>query len=133
MSNDQKPLTRGDLLIVDFGTPVGHEQGFVRPAVIVSGAPFSPSAEIHGTVIVVPGTSVPQLSANGQPHTTVIEVAKTDENKLFSPTYFLPRQVRCISTLRIHRKIGRLDAFVLKELNNLLRRVMRLMDGMPPR
>src|SRR5664280_2811918 len=48
-----KPVARrGEVWLVDFGTPVGHEQGFQRPAVVVSDDRLNGSrAEL---VIVIP-------------------------------------------------------------------------------
>ena len=45
---------QGQLWLVDFGTPVGHEQGYRRPAVVVSADQMNTSRA--GLVIVVPMT-----------------------------------------------------------------------------
>jgi mRNA interferase MazF len=46
---------RGDIWLVDFGKPVGHEQAGRRPAVVVSADPLNESPA--GVVIVVPCTT----------------------------------------------------------------------------
>ncbi len=46
---------RGEIWLVDFGVPVGHEQAGRRPAVIVSADPLNESRA--GIVIVVPCTT----------------------------------------------------------------------------
>jgi mRNA interferase MazF len=47
-------VARGDIWLVDFGEPVGHEQGYRRPALVVSADQFNRSRA--GLVIVVPIT-----------------------------------------------------------------------------
>ena len=46
---------RGDVWLVDFGEPIGHEQGWRRPAVVMSSDHLNDSAA--SPVIVVPVTS----------------------------------------------------------------------------
>lgn len=46
---------RGDIWLVDFGKPVGHEQAGRRPALVVSADPLNEGPA--GIVIVVPVTS----------------------------------------------------------------------------
>lgn len=47
--------TRGDIWEIDFGDPIGHEQGFIRPALIVSSDQFHESG--FGLYIVLPTTT----------------------------------------------------------------------------
>ncbi|MDQ3421847.1 MAG: type II toxin-antitoxin system PemK/MazF family toxin, partial [Actinomycetota bacterium] len=47
-------VSRGEIWLVDFGTPIGHEQGYRRPAMIVSADRMNTSKA--GLVIVVPLT-----------------------------------------------------------------------------
>lgn len=46
---------RGEVWLVDFGEPVGHEQAGRRPAVVISADPLNDSRA--GVVIVVPTTT----------------------------------------------------------------------------
>ena len=48
----------GDIITVDFGTPIGSEAGLTRPAVIVTADAFLRFRPM--TVLVVPLTSTPQ-------------------------------------------------------------------------
>ncbi len=47
-------VSRGEIWLVDFGTPIGHEQGYQLPAMIVSADRMNTSTA--GLVIVVPLT-----------------------------------------------------------------------------
>ena len=50
---------RGDVWEIDFGTPVGHEQGFMRPALIVSSQEYNESG--FGLYVVLPMTTVEKV------------------------------------------------------------------------
>jgi hypothetical protein len=91
MTQQSSPPTfqRGDIWLVDFGNPVGHEQAFQRPALIISTRGLGNTAHIHGLLIVVPGPKEPQLLANGQIQTAVVKAIPTAHNGLAHNTYFM--------------------------------------------
>lgn len=116
---DASSYRRGDIWLVEFGSaPEDPEQAFQRPALVVS------DDRLHhpnlNMVIVVPGTktirSLP-LHLVAQP---------TDQNGLSVRTAFQAEQIRAVSTSRLLTHIGMLEAELRFELDDVLRRVLKL-------
>jgi mRNA interferase MazF len=110
---------RGDLWLVDFATHAADpEQALHRPALIVS------DDKLHHPrlrlAIVVPGST----TLRGLPLHVVAE--PDDDNGLVRPTAFQVEQVRAISTTRLVRRLGRLDAEARHTVDEILRNVLRL-------
>lgn len=112
-------LRRGDIWLADFGAdPQGPEQAHRRPALIVS------DDRLHHQrlrmVIVIPGiSSVRHLPIH-------VSVDSTPESGLAVQTAFQVEQVRSISSARLIRRLGRLDAVKQFEVDQLLRNVLNL-------
>src|SRR5580658_6419765 len=88
---------RGEIWTVDFGEPVGHEQAYRRPAVIVSSDRLNSSrAEL---VIVVPLTR----TRRGLP--SHVEIAPGNSG-LSELSYAKTEDVKSISTNRLVRRLG---------------------------
>ncbi len=117
---------RGQIWMVDFGTPVGSELGFEHPAVIVSN-----SALINtwsACLICVPGTSTryenPRTKMLISAH---LEVNQSDRNGLSHSTYFMSEKVHTLSFLRFRRLMGNLEIHYFKELEERLCLAMDLL------
>ncbi len=126
---DEPSFQRGDIWTVDFGQPVGHEQGMERPAVIVSAPGLVNTAHIHGVLIVVPGTKTPQLNAHGAVRQTVVQAEPSRVTGLTHTTYFMAEKVRAASVIRFRRLLGRLERHNLQEVEDRLCLVMDLFSG----
>jgi mRNA interferase MazF len=105
-------VNRGDIYLCDFGNPVGSEQGFRRPAVIISASQMSRV----GLPIVLPVTR----SRLG--YATHIELEKA----LPVTSYVQCEQIRVISTDRLIRKVGTIDGVDVIRIENVLRRILLL-------
>ena len=108
-------ILRGDIFWADLNPVRGHEQGGMRPVVVISQDIFN---ERSGTVIVMAITSQPQRA--GFPLTlelTDLELPKQSWVKI--------SQVRTISTERMGEKIGHVSAEVLKQLTEGLNEIVR--------
>src|SRR5258708_3765304 len=93
--------------MVDFGQPLGHEQGMKRPAVIISKQELVETAHIHGLLIVVPGTSTEQINLRtGQTRISCIKAEPTTANGLANITYFMTEKLRSVSIARLERRMG---------------------------
>lgn len=96
-----------DVWDVDFGEPIGHEQGKLRPAVVVSSDWFNQTkANVH---TVVPFT------------TTLREIAthyrvEPPEGGLERPSMALCEQIRTASVHRFANRRGRLDQTTMDEI-----------------
>lgn len=89
---------QGDIWLVDFGSPVGHEQGYRRPAVVVSADQMNTSRA--GLAIVVPLT---RTRRNLPSH---IEIEAQDAG-LREISYAKCEDVKSVSFDRLVHRIGR--------------------------
>lgn len=105
-------MRRGDIYLCDFGNPIGHEQGFQRPAVIVSHDEMSR----HGLPIVLPVTRTMRGYA------THIEI----EGVLPVTSYVQCEQIRTVSTDRLVRRVATLGGVDLARIELVLRRILSL-------
>jgi len=100
-----------DVWFADLGAPVGHEQGFQRPALVVSPDQFNHGSA--GLVIVVPLTT----TARGVPLHVLVE---PPEGGLRERSFAMCEQVRSLSRERLVDVWGRARPETLREI------VMRL-------
>lgn len=108
---------RGDIWLVDFGDPIGHEQAGLRPAVVVSDDPMNEGPS--GLVIVVPVTT----AQRGLP--SHIEIDDADSG-LAEVSYAKVEDVKSISVERLVRRIGSTPFNALFDIERVLRLLMRL-------
>lgn len=106
---------RGDIWLVDFGVPHGHEQGYPRPAVVVSADRMSQSrAEL---VIVVPVTR----TRRDLPSHVELDVASTG---LAETSYAKGEDVKAVSVERLVRLLGRTPLEELRRITDVLRMLL---------
>jgi mRNA interferase MazF len=103
--------------MVDFGTPVGHEQGYRRPAVVVSDDRLNRSrAEL---AIVVPLTA----KRRGLPSHVEIEPG---DSGLAETSYAKGEDVKSVSRQRLVRRLGTVPADRLGRVEQILLRLLGL-------
>lgn len=108
---------RGEIWLVDFGDPVGHEQGYRRPALIVSADGLNRSrAEL---VIVVPVTT----TRRGLPSHIEIE---SGESGLTHTSYAKTEDVKSVSTRRLIQRLGVIPSDGLHRAEHALRLLLDL-------
>lgn len=110
-------IWRGEVYDVDLGQPIGHEPGFVRPAVVVSVDILNNGA--GGLVVVVPVTS----SAYGLRSHIEIEPGTSG---LDHTSYARCDQLRVISTNRLASRLGLIGPDELRSIDQALRFVLDL-------
>lgn len=111
--NPQTPL-RGEIWLTDFGTPIGHEQGFRRPAVVMSADRLNASRA--GLVIVVPMTT----TRRNLPSHVEIEAGSSG---LAQTSYAKAEDIKSVSVERLVHRIGQApptDLAILKRALGLL-------------
>lgn len=108
---------RGEIWLVDFGTPIGHEQGFQRPAVIMSADRMNASKA--GLVIVVPATR----SRRGLPSHVELDATGTG---LRETSYAKGEDVKSVSLERMVHRIGRAPEHAVQRLGVVLRTLLEL-------
>lgn len=97
--------------MVDFGDPVGHEQGYRRPAVVVSADRLNASRA--GLVVVVPLTR----TRRGLPSHIEVEPGGSG---LAGTSYAKAEDLKSISTDRLQRRLGAIGAEPLAHLGQVL-------------
>lgn len=108
---------RGDIWLVDFGDPIGHEQAGHRPAVIVSADPLNQSRA--GVVIAVPTTT----SVRGLPSHIELDPASTGLDHV---CYAKCEDVKSISEQRLITRLGSADAGAIFQISRALRFLLDL-------
>ena len=103
--------------MVDFGTPIGHEQGYRRPAVVVSDDHLNRSrAEL---TIVVPVTT----TRRGLPSNVELEPGSSG---LAEVSYAKGEDIKSVSTQRLTRRLGTIPADRLDSIERVLRLLLGL-------
>jgi mRNA interferase MazF len=105
-------VIRGEIYLCDFGTPIGHEPGFRRPAVVVSHDQLSR----HGVPVVLP------VTRTRRGYATHVEL----DGVLPVVSYVQCELVRAVSADRLIRPVGMLDITHLTQIEAILRRVLSL-------
>ncbi len=105
-------VKRGEIFLCDFGSPIGHEPGFRRPAVVVSHDELSR----HGVPVVLPVTR----TRRGYP--THVEL----DGVLPVVSYVQCELIRVISVERLIRAVGSVDVVHLARIETILRRILDL-------
>lgn len=107
---------RGDIWLVDFGTPIGREQAGRRPAVIVSDDLMNTGPS--GLVIVVPLTSRHRNLAS---HVEIETGGGLDE-----VSYAKCEDVKSISTDRLVHLIGAVSDTEARQMTVILARLLSM-------
>jgi len=108
---------RGEIWLVDFGEPVGREQGHRRPALIISDDRLNSSRA--DLAIVVPMTT----KMRGLP--SHIEIEPGDSG-LKHISYAKAEDVKSVSTNRLIQRLGVVPADRLRRAEHVLRRLLGL-------
>jgi mRNA interferase MazF len=102
----------GDVIEVDFGTPVGSEAGFLRPAVVCTADAFLRFRPT--TVIVAP------LTTTRRTFPSHIEVAPDTQNQLATTSYILVEQLRAVSAERCSPTNGNVGAVMAHQITEII-------------
>ncbi|MCX6522769.1 MAG: type II toxin-antitoxin system PemK/MazF family toxin [Actinobacteria bacterium] len=109
----------GDVVTVDFGTPIGSEAGLTRPAVLVTADAFlrfRPS-----TVFAVPITSTPRVFPSH------VGIEPDERNGLTMSSCALVEQMRAVAVERCSAPQGNLGPVVSHQILD----VLAMITGMP--
>ena len=108
-------MNKGEVWLVEFPSSDGHEQTGTRPVIVL--------AETDANlVIVVPLTS--NVQALRFLHT--LEIKSTKKNGLNASSIALVFQVRALDKKRLQRQIGVLEESIQQQIDELLKKVLRL-------
>ena len=108
---------RGDVWLIDFGDPIGHEQGYRRPVVVLSADRLNRSRA--GLVVVVPTTT----TRRGLPSHVEIE---RGESGLAETSYAKVEDLKSVSVERLGRRLGSVPVDVLHQIAHVARILLDL-------
>lgn len=109
----------GDIVTVDFGTPIGSEARFARPAILATADAFlrfRPS-----TVFAVPLTSTQRVFPSH------VAIEPDDVNGLAATSYALVEQMRAVAVERCSAATGNVGSVVGYQVLD----VLAMITGMP--
>lgn len=106
---------RGEIWLIDLGEPIGHEQGWIRPALVVSSDHWNKHAS---TVTVLPITR----TQHGFP--TRVEIEAHPANGLDATSYARCEDIRSISERRLVHRTGAVDQVVMSSVAATSRRFL---------
>ncbi len=105
-------LTSGDVVMIDLGTPAGHEAGFRHPAVVVTA-----QRVIDGGASVV---QVVPLSSQVRGFASEVEVDADPSNGLDLHSAAQCQHVRAVAAGRIEGRLGNVGAALLAQIREVL-------------
>ncbi len=108
---------RGEVWTVDFGEPVGREQAYRRPAIVVSSDRLNQSRA--GLVVVVP------LTRAWRDLPSHIEIGP-GESGLSETSFAKAEDIKSISTVRLVRRLGRVPSANLDQIGRALLLLLEL-------
>lgn len=108
---------RGELWIADFDPVVGHEQGGLRPALVLSASFFNFGA--RRLVALLPVTS----HVRGWPVHVPIG---PPEGGILRPSVIMCEQLRFLSQARLRRPLGTVEPETLRAVESILRRLLEI-------
>jgi len=109
---------RGSVVHIDLNPIVGHEQGGMRPAIVVSPGELA-NAQRYPIVVVVPLTSKTGLSE-------LYPVVQPYTRGLNKPSTVLVDQIRAIDKQRIRSVVAPLPALEMRRVDEALRKALGL-------
>jgi mRNA interferase MazF len=108
---------RGEIWLTDFGVPIGHEAGYRRPAVVISGDRLN---RVGAVAVVVPMTS----RHRGLP--THVRIPAGGPAGLRQDSWAKVDDVKSVSTDRLVEHLGEIDGLALGDVEEALRFVLEL-------
>lgn len=110
-------MRRGDIHLADLGDPVGHEQAFVRPVVVLSAQPWLDSRP--PVVFVVP------ITRTRRDAPTHVEI-ESGSSGLRATSYAKCEDLRAVSVRRLERRFGTVNDVALMRIETITRRLLAL-------
>ncbi|MCG5213964.1 type II toxin-antitoxin system PemK/MazF family toxin [Streptosporangium sp. KLBMP 9127] len=108
-------IAQGEIWFADMGEPIGREQGYRRPVLIVSDEHVNQSR--FALVFAVP------LTTRERRFGTHVEI-KAAETNLSRTSWAMVEQIRAVSPQRFEFHIGRVPDETIAEVSTLLRRMI---------
>ena len=104
--------TSGDIVLIDFGLPQGHEAGFSRPAVVVTASDVLDS----GSPIV----QVVPLTSTVRRYKAEVVIEPDAANQLATVSAVQCQHIRSFTRSRVSERIGSVSAAHLRQIRETL-------------
>lgn len=104
--------TTGDIVLIDFGLPQGHEAGFPRPAVVVTASDVLRT----GSPIV----QVVPLTSTIRRYKAEVVIEPDASNRLASVSAAQCQHIRSFARSRVSERIGRVSPIHLHQIRETL-------------
>lgn len=108
-------MKKGDICLIEFISFKGHEQIGLRPAIVMS-------EETANLILVIPLTS--KLEALRYNYSLEINPSKI--NGLNAKSVAMIFQLRAVDKRKIRSKIGNIEEDVLDNINNQIKKILKL-------
>jgi mRNA interferase MazF len=109
--------SRGEVWLTEYGKPVGREQGYSRPAVILSGSLLD--THRMGLAVALP------LTSRRRDWPSHIEIAPGNSG-LRERSWAMAEQVRSISTTRLRHRLGTIELRELDYISDVLAELLAM-------
>jgi len=106
-------IKRGDILLVNLEPVKGHEQGGIRPVLVIQNNIFNK----HSPILIIAAITSKQFTKE---YPTNVFVSK-QESKLDKDSTVLLNQIKTIDKQRIIKKIGDIDSFTMNKVDMALK------------
>ena len=104
-------ISRGDIYYADLSPVIGSEQGGIRPVLVLQN---NKGNKFSTTVIVAPISS--KLTKNPIPTHVIIRCDSLEKKSVI-----LLEQIRTIDKVRFQEKLGTLDDYFMKKVNEAIK------------
>ena len=104
-------ISRGDIYYADLSPVIGSEQGGIRPVLVLQN---NKGNKFSTTVIVAPISS--KLTKNPIPTHVIIRCDSLEKKSVI-----LLEQIRTIDKVRFQEKLGTLDDYFMKKVNDAIK------------
>ena len=109
----------GDIVPIDFGTPVGSEAGFLRPAIVLTTDAFLRYRPT--TIFAVPLTTTPRRFPSH------VQIEPDPANRLDRVSVALVEQLRAVAVQRCGQPLGNIGPLAAHQILDIL----AMITGMP--
>ena len=108
---------RGEVYYADLNPVIGHEQGGIRPVLVIQ----NDTGNYHSPTIIVIAVTRRTFKKPSQPTHVVL-----DDAEGLTPSLFMSEVIRTIDKRRVHNYVGKLTGEQMERIDAALRVSLRL-------
>jgi mRNA interferase MazF len=112
---------RGEIYLVNFDPTLGHEIQKTRPAVVIQ----NDISNEHSPITIVAAIS---SQFRTPPHPREVPISLSTKTGLPKPSAVILNQIRSIDRMRLQKRLGVLDASIMRKVDEALKISLGLVD-----